>query len=68
MGGTVLVRASPILQEAKYKISGVTVLDIVEGVLYTLLLLINLAEDTDRLSSGGDAYDARSPRLAPRRI
>ncbi|KAG9031782.1 Protein with carboxyl methyl esterase activity [Tulasnella sp. JGI-2019a] len=31
MGGTVLVRASPILQQAKFKISGVTVLDVVEG-------------------------------------
>ncbi|KAG8890425.1 dual specificity protein kinase yak1 [Tulasnella sp. 332] len=31
MGGTVLVRASPVLQEAKYKISGVIVLDVVEG-------------------------------------
>lgn len=33
MGGTVLVRASPILQEAKYKISGVIILDVVEGVV-----------------------------------
>lgn len=31
MGGTVLVRACPILQDAKYRVSGVIVLDVVEG-------------------------------------
>ncbi|KIO29395.1 hypothetical protein M407DRAFT_21461, partial [Tulasnella calospora MUT 4182] len=30
MGGTVLVRACPILQDAKYRVSGVIVLDVVE--------------------------------------
>ncbi|KAG8949765.1 Protein with carboxyl methyl esterase activity [Tulasnella sp. 424] len=31
MGGTVLVRACPVLQAAKYRVSGVIVLDVVEG-------------------------------------
>ncbi|KAG8932190.1 Protein with carboxyl methyl esterase activity [Tulasnella sp. 418] len=44
MGGTVVVRTCPKLQEKKYRISGVTVLDVVEGsaleampIMHTLL-------------------------------
>lgn len=32
MGGSVLVRACPMLQENKYRITGVAVLDVVEGM------------------------------------
>lgn len=32
MGGSVLVRACPMLQENKYRITGVAVLDVVEGI------------------------------------
>lgn len=31
MGGSVLVRACPLLLEKKYKVTGVAVLDVVEG-------------------------------------
>ena len=31
MGGTVVVRACPRLQDLKYSVSGVIVLDVVEG-------------------------------------
>lgn len=33
LGGSVIVRACPLLQELKYRITGVAVLDIVEGAL-----------------------------------
>ncbi len=32
LGGSVIVRACPILQAKKYKITGVTVIDVVEGL------------------------------------
>lgn len=33
MGGSVIVRACGPLQDAKYKITGVAVLDVVEGMI-----------------------------------
>jgi protein phosphatase methylesterase 1 len=36
MGGAVCVRACPILQEKRYKVAGVAVLDVVEGELVSL--------------------------------
>ena len=40
MGGSVVTRAVPRLQEAGYRVSGVAVLDVVEGESPILFLLL----------------------------
>jgi protein phosphatase methylesterase 1 len=41
MGGSVVTKSCPILLQNKYKISGVTVLDVVEGSAVDALPLMN---------------------------
>lgn len=81
MGGTVLVRACPILQDAKYRVSGVIVLDVVEGtrnfnimflttkkvLLIHLWLSLPVAIAT-RLRVGSHATHARFTRLSTCRV
>jgi protein phosphatase methylesterase 1 len=41
MGGSVVVRACPLLIAAKYRVSGVAVLDVVEGTAIEALPFMN---------------------------
>lgn len=42
MGGTVVVTAFPTLLSSGYRIAGAVVLDVVEGVIYSLPSIIHL--------------------------
>ena len=39
MGGAVVVRACPLLQDRKYRVGGVVVLDVVEGTVSFLAII-----------------------------
>lgn len=67
MGGAVCVRACPILQEKRYKVAGVAVLDVVEGSLFHS----GYEEDlkySSRLCIRSFTYHDGPPRLATRWI
>lgn len=66
MGGTAVVHACPFLLENKYRISGVAVLDVVEGAF--LPSLPSHHSHFQRLSNGSPPTHAQASRLEARRI
>lgn len=61
LGGSVIVRACPLLQERKFRITGVTVLDVVEGMAYSLYASFDtlLMKYYNRIHTRGSPYDAQ---------
>lgn len=71
MGGTVVVRACSALQALKYRVCGVSVLDVVEGECYLLshvveLLLTWRFSNVRRFSARSDAHDEHASGVSAR--
>lgn len=62
MGGSVLVRACPMLQENKYRITGVAVLDVVEGIYkaYDMHHAVPHSQETCRVGHGSFTAHAQT--------
>jgi hypothetical protein len=60
MGGAVVVQTCPLLLERKYRVGGVAVLDVVEGIVILYLFLPFDFTTMDRIGDRGPSLHAQS--------